>query len=129
MVDTNTDGYWGPWMQGIVRNMAREMSESGWLCTPQDVYLALVGEQGREKYAASVSDERMKWIDEYAACQFADMDDDNLEPLIDRLERLVGKEGAGRTGTGKTEPVERAIAKAIEGERELELYDPKSENR
>lgn len=101
--DSRTDGYWGPRMERIVRNMGRAIGKSGRSLTLQDLYLALVGKQGREKYGASISDDRIEWIDEYATRQLADVDESDTEPLIGRLQQWIEHNGVRRS-IAATEP-------------------------
>jgi hypothetical protein len=81
--------YWGPRMSRVVRNMARGMAKSGRQLTLLDMYYALIDEQGRQKYAQHLDDERIEWIVDYASRQLADMDDADIEPLIGRLQQWV----------------------------------------
>lgn len=83
------DDYWGPRMSRVVRNMARGMAKSGRDLTLLDMYYALIDEQGRQKYAEHLDDERIEWIVDYASRQLADMDDSDIEPLIGRLQQWV----------------------------------------
>ena len=84
-----SDEYWGPRMSRVVRNMARGMAKSGRKLTLLDMYYALIDEEGRQRYAQHLSDERIEWIVDYAARQLADMDDSDIEPLIGRLQQWV----------------------------------------
>ena len=84
-----SDEYWGPRMSRVVRNMARGMAKSGRNLTLLDMYYALIDERGRQEYAEHLSDERIEWIVDYASRQLADMDDNDIEPLIGRLQQWV----------------------------------------
>lgn len=84
-----SDEYWGPRMSRVVRNMARGMAKSGRNLTLLDMYYALIDERGRQEYAEHLSDERIEWIVDYARRQLADMDDNDIEPLIGRLQQWV----------------------------------------
>ena len=95
--DNRTDGYWGPRMERIVRNMGRAMGKSDRSLTLQDLYLALIGEQGRRKYGASINEDRIEWIDEYAARQLADVDESDTEPLISRLQQWIEHDSVRRS--------------------------------
>lgn len=87
------DAAWGARMSGVTRNVVRGLAEwqvrTDRSVTLLDAYYALLEENGRQRYADMLSEARIEWIEDYAQDVVADMDQDELEPLIRRLKEWV----------------------------------------
>lgn len=83
------DSTWGARMDRVARNLIRGMGKVGYDCTLLDLFFALSSEERREAYARMLSEERVEWIVEYAEEHLAHMADDDLEPLVGRLQQWV----------------------------------------
>ncbi|MFB6166360.1 MAG: hypothetical protein ABEJ31_14465 [Haloarculaceae archaeon] len=58
---------WGVRVDRLTRDLARAMARDGYECTLVDLYLVLLPERDRRAFADLVSEDRLDWLDEYAA--------------------------------------------------------------
>jgi len=80
--------FWGARMDRIAKNIVRAMSQSETNYTLVDMYFILRDDERREKFADAVAEEGLDFVYEYTK-EVAEMDKDNLEPLLGRMQPWV----------------------------------------
>lgn len=103
--------YWGPRMDRVAQNLIRAMHESQYDFTLIDMYYVLSDEESREQFADLVAEEGLDFVREYTD-KIAEMDEDDLEPLLGRFQPWVENKLARRMVAFRDSAVN--IPKAVE---------------
>lgn len=81
--------YWGPRMDRIARPLIQGLGRIGEPCTLVSIYYALLTQQGREEAAERFAVEGVEFVEDFARDVLVEMEDDDLQAIISRLERWV----------------------------------------
>jgi len=92
MASGDDDDSWGTRMSRITRNLCRGLGRMDDPACILDMQHALATETGRKSYAGRLSEENIRFIEDYAQNHLAEMHDDAIEPLAGRLQQLVENE-------------------------------------
>lgn len=103
--------YWGPRMDRVSQSLIRAMNLSKHEFNLLDMYYILADERSRRAFAGLVEEEGLDFVDVYIN-EIADMDDDDLEPLLGRFQKWVENPIARRLIAFRDSPIN--IAEAVE---------------
>lgn len=80
--------YWGPRMDRVAQSLIRAMNRSKHDFNILDMYYILADQESRQQFAELVKEEGIDFVDVYIQ-EIAELDDDDLEPLLGRFQSWV----------------------------------------